>query len=295
MAAEIKSDQRITRLAPLADVLAYIDSHVKPVAPNRRDIALARGLTLSEDVLIAHPLPAHAIALRDGYTVESESTRDASSYAPVVLPAPVFLNAGEMLPSGADAILPQEAITIRGATAEILSSATPGDGILPKGADADPGTPLLRSGKLLRNCDIALLQAADVSAVSVRAPSIAVLRAGRGDDKILDAALAWMTDAVAGAGGHPISGADTDLETALREKKADATIVIGGTGTGRRDNAITTLARIGKVAFHGIAIAPGDTAAFGVVDDKPVLLIPGRLDAALACWLLIGEGLSTLR
>ncbi|MGA8357825.1 MAG: molybdopterin-binding protein, partial [Xanthobacteraceae bacterium] len=40
-----------------------------------------------------------------------------------------------------------------------------------------------------------------------------------------------------------------------------------------------------------IAVAPGETAAFGFAGERPVLLMPGRIDAALALWLLIGRRL----
>jgi molybdopterin biosynthesis enzyme len=52
---------------------------------------------------------------------------------------------------------------------------------------------------------------------------------------------------------------------------------------------VRTLARVGRVAFHGIAIAPGETTALGFVDSRPVLLLPGRMDAALAGWLTVGR------
>ena len=54
---------------------------------------------------------------------------------------------------------------------------------------------------------------------------------------------------------------------------------------------MATLARLGRVEAHGIALAPGTTAAFGMVGVRPVLLLPGRLDGALAVWLLLGEPL----
>lgn len=50
-----------------------------------------------------------------------------------------------------------------------------------------------------------------------------------------------------------------------------------------------TLAKFGRVETHGIAISPGETAALGFVGERSVLLIPGRLDSALAIWLLIGR------
>jgi molybdopterin molybdotransferase len=40
---------------------------------------------------------------------------------------------------------------------------------------------------------------------------------------------------------------------------------------------------------HGLALAPGETAALGFAGARPVLLLPGRLDAALAVWLVVGR------
>jgi molybdopterin biosynthesis enzyme len=60
---------------------------------------------------------------------------------------------------------------------------------------------------------------------------------------------------------------------------------------GRSDRSVIALARAGKVISHGIALAPGETAALGSVDGRPVLLMPGRIDAVFACWLTIGRAL----
>jgi molybdopterin biosynthesis enzyme len=38
-----------------------------------------------------------------------------------------------------------------------------------------------------------------------------------------------------------------------------------------------------------MALTPGETAALGFSGPKPVLLLPGRLDAALAVWLVVGR------
>jgi molybdopterin biosynthesis enzyme len=66
-------------------------------------------------------------------------------------------------------------------------------------------------------------------------------------------------------------------------------MLIGGSGSGRRDDSVRDLARVGSVAFHGVALAPGGTAAFGICAQRPVLIVPGRLDAALAVWLTLGR------
>jgi molybdopterin biosynthesis enzyme len=102
--------------------------------------------------------------------------------------------------------------------------------------------------------------------------------------------------AIVAAGGRVLRDdvggtGDTRLEDALSDGAADAIIAIGGTGSGHNDTCVVTLAQAGRVEVHGIALAPGETAAFGFVGSRPVLLLPGRLDAALAVWLLIGRRL----
>ena len=62
-------------------------------------------------------------------------------------------------------------------------------------------------------------------------------------------------------------------------------------GSGRNDSSVQTLSREGRLAVHGMAISPGETAAFGFVGARPVLLLPGRLDAALSVWLVVGRRL----
>jgi molybdopterin biosynthesis enzyme len=93
--------------------------------------------------------------------------------------------------------------------------------------------------------------------------------------------------------GASLSDPSNALEEALSDRQSDAAIVVGGTGSGRRDGAVQEVMRRGRIEAHGIAIGPGDTAAFGFVDERPVLLAPGRLDAALAVWLFIGRPLAS--
>jgi molybdopterin biosynthesis enzyme len=83
----------------------------------------------------------------------------------------------------------------------------------------------------------------------------------------------------------------TGVDPALGTDEADAIVVVGGTGTGRNDRSAASLARAGRLPVHGIALAPGETAGFGFAAHRPVLLLPGRLDAALSVWLMLGRPL----
>jgi len=81
------------------------------------------------------------------------------------------------------------------------------------------------------------------------------------------------------------------LERALADEQTDIVIAVGGTGAGRNDTSVATLRRLGEVAIHGFGIAPGETAALGSAKGHPVLMLPGRLDGALAAFLVVGEAL----
>jgi molybdopterin biosynthesis enzyme len=135
------------------------------------------------------------------------------------------------------------------------------------------------------------MAAAGIAEVTIRLPRIALAYAGAAKTPWLDAIHTTLARCAAAAGCVVREPAGT-LAKALSDGQCDAVIGIGGTGSGRRDDAVQELAQRGRVEAHGIAIAPGDTTAFGFVGERPVLLVPGRLDAALAVWLLLGRQLA---
>jgi molybdopterin molybdotransferase len=280
--------QRITRLTPLSAILALIESRVGAVEPQKSAIHGARDFTLAEDV-VASEQPPRPIALRDGFPVDAAAFADAGPYAPVPLPLTACrIDVGEPLPSDTDAVLPLDAVTLRGHRAEALAAVTAGEGVLPKGGDATARTPLRRAGRSVRAIDIAVMAAAEIKDVTIRAPRIHIVYGGEARSPAIGVALTTLMRVVGEAGGV-VTGRSITLEPALGDEEISAVIAVGGTGSGRRDAAVHTLARLGRVEAHGIAVSPGETAAFGFAGKRPVLLIPGRLDAALTIWLLIGR------
>jgi molybdopterin biosynthesis enzyme len=285
--AEVSEIQRIAKLTPLADVLASFDLSVGPVEPRSEAVAQAVGLTLAVDAVIPEGHPKQALALRDGYAVSSDATNDASAFAPAPLwPAAQRVEVGDPLPLSANAVAPLDAVQVRGEHAEALSPVAPGDGVLAAGVDAPPGHKLLLSGARLRRIDSALLAAAGVSRVIVRQPRVQVVRASPGT--VVDATATLIANAINAESALALTSA-TSLETALKDSTANSVVVIGGTGSGLRDQSVRALAQLGSVAFHGIGIMPGETTALGFVGPRPVLILPGRMDGALAGWLTVGR------
>jgi len=162
---------------------------------------------------------------------------------------------------------------------------------LPAAADGAPGATFLPAGRRVGGVEIALLTAAGVAAVSVREPRLRLVRAGPAGAAVIDAAVRYLADAVASQGGVAVIAAREDLDQALAASDIDAIIVVGGTGSGRRDFTVRTMASVGAVLVHGVALLPAETTALGTVGARPVLAVPGRLDAALVAWHLLGRAM----
>ncbi len=291
MVAYPEAGQRIKRRTPLADALSAIDALVRPVEAREADLGAALGRVLAADAVSPSAQPPVALALRDGWAVKSEETTDAGSYAPALLSTvPARVETGQPLPHGTDAVAPDETVVCRGKTAEALAPVAPGEGVLPPGADMEAGKRPRRAGERLRMIDRAVLAAAGISRVTIREPRIRLVRAG----KVIATGYDWLADAITSEGGAVIVD-DTDapaadhLEAALHHEGSDAVLVLGGTGSGSSDMSVLTLAKVGRVEFHGVGLTPGETVAFGFAGARPVLLLPGRMDATLAAWLVIGR------
>jgi molybdopterin biosynthesis enzyme len=293
--------QRIVRLTPVEQVFARLDALVQPVLPQTIATAGALGRVLAKDVTVSAPIPAHPRSLRDGWAVRSELVVDAGPYAPVLLdPAPPWVAAGEPLLDAADAVLPPEGVEIHAGAAQAVASIAPGEGVLPAGGDARPGEALRRAGQPLRGVDLAVLATLGVSAVVVRLPRLRLAPGSALFDRADDTRIPLLRRVIEADGGlvdaHPAS-LDQDLDPrdrladALRGDGADAVIVVGGVGMGRCEFGLETLARVGNVALHGIGLKPGANAALGSVGNRPVLLLPGEPDAALAVYLVVGRRL----
>jgi molybdopterin molybdotransferase len=286
MASE--TTQTIARLTPLTDVLAMVDQGVKPVTPRTLDVNEAAGRTLANDAS-APSRPSAAIALQDGWAVSADETLGAGSYAPgVLLRAPPRIEAGQPMPAGTDSVAPLDAVKVSGGRAEALVTVNPGDGVLPAGGDSDPAIPLHRAGERLRMIDLAVFAAAGLARITVREPRIRVMPL-RGNGIVSAAARLLAGDIERRGGVARLDEGGRGLAVALAADNADAIVAIGGTGNGRNDTSVQTLEREGRLAVHGMALTPGETAALGFVGPRPVLLLPGRLDAALSVWLTVGR------
>jgi molybdopterin molybdotransferase len=292
MIAPSDPPQPLTGLVPLRDVLAGVDALASPVEPRELELTAAAGRVLAADLRVAGCRPAQMTALRDGWAIRSDIVADAGPYAPQPLrPAPTWVEVGDPLPPDTDAILPADAVVFTNAVAHAISPALLDAAVLPAGADAQPQLPLRRRGERLREIDITILRLADLVRCWVCEPRVRIVATHGGVSSVAALIARMVEQSGARSELAPEPASDSELAGLLVKDDVHASILVGGTGSGRRDQSVEVLTRVGHLNIRGFGLLPGETAAIGSVGSRPVLLLPGRLDAAFAVFVVVGRRL----
>lgn len=231
----------------------------------------------------------------------------ACGHAPELTIAPGTATAiatGGVIPRGADAVMMiehTELIDEGGVPRiELRRTAAAGQFVSYAGSDIARGETLLRRGARIGSREIGMLAASGLASVDVvRKPRVAVLSTG---DELVppgeplkaagvyDSNGAIIAAAVAEAGGEPLPfGAFPDnqrtLEKAVRGALAECDIVVlsGGTSKGAGDLSHAIVSRLGKpgILVHGVALKPGKPLCLGVVEKKPIVVLPGFPTSAI--------------
>lgn len=276
-------------LLPLRDALPLLCGDVAPVAPCRVALAAAQGRISAEAIAAPRALPDRLSALRDGFAVEAASIGGASPYAPVTLaPPPPWIEAGESLPAGTDAVLLPEGFEGGAVVADVAVR----EGARAPGEEIGAGEILVAAGSRIGSLQGLGLAAAGLDSVSVRLPRLRILSTRTPALEPLASLIAHRVEDHGGRAEIAATGGDPDvIAEALRDGASDAVLVLGGSGFGRTDHSAEALGRAGALRAHGIALRPGETAAIGAVRGRPVLVLPGRPEAALAVFLALGRPL----
>lgn len=226
----------------------------------------------------------------------------------------VLVHTGGMIPPTADAVVQIELTQVIGAAAgthpfeiEVFKAVAPGENVLQVGEDVQVGSQVLPQGHLLRPQDLGGLLALGITAVAVaNRPRVAILATGdevvppdseTGPGQIRDINSYTVAGQVIRAGGIPQRGgiiADDfrALETAARKAldSADMLVMSAGSSVSVRDKTVEVIERLGEpgVLFHGVATRPGKPTIAGVVDNKPVLGLPGNPVSAMVQFDMFG-------
>ena len=210
---------------------------------------------------------------------------------------------GGVIPRGADAVVMVEWTELLADTPpqiELRRAVAPGQFVSYAGSDIARGETLLRRGARIGSREIGMLAASGLAHVDVvRRPKVAVLSTGDelvepgkplAPASVYDSNGAIIAAAVTEAGGDAIAmGAFPDdpvkLEKAVRDALASSDMVVlsGGTSKGAGDLSHAIVSRLGRpgILVHGVALKPGKPLCLAVVDNKPVVVLPGFPTSAI--------------
>ncbi len=308
-------------LASASESLRSLIERCGPV--NRAEIvhlAEARGRVLSEDVTSPANLPGFNRAAMDGYAVRAADTRGATPLAPVYLEIAetagegrcVPVRTGMPAPPGSDAVLMLEDALLRGREVEATAEVHPYRNLARVGEDVALGETIFQEGHRLRPPDIALLASLGLTNAKVwERPKVAIIPTGGelvplfsdaklkpGQAREANGIICEMYAEIWGGSPRltPIVEDDADLikEAIARSLDADLILISGGTSIGEEDYAPPILTEMGELLVHGVRITPGKPTALGIIDNKPVICLPGYPVAALSALYIFARPLITM-
>ena len=274
-------------LTPLDVALAAILRGLEAVAPIDLPLPQALGC-IAADMAPLAAYPPCDIAVADGWALQASDIIGASSYSPLPLSAPpVWVEAGQTMPTGCDCVLDPDAVDTSGPTRDVLAEGVPGQGVRRAGHDIVAGTSIAAAGWPVTIAALMLARSAGIDSLRVRRPRLRLVTVPGNDE-----AAQMIADhaRVAGADVTAVTADARDaasIARALDTTACDLVLTIGGTGVGNHDRAVTALAERGEVLAHGIALQPGRTAGLGSVGAVPVIALPGAVDQALAVRLAL--------
>jgi len=297
--------KRYLKKTPLPEArrifLERVDSTRLETEPLPVDQALNRITAEATFAKISSP-HYHGSAM-DGICVRAEDTFGATEFSPKKLKlitgeSPIagvfaFVDTGNALPSWANAVVMIEKVhQIDDITVEIFEATAPWQNVRLVGEDVVATELLLPRSHRLRPYDLGALLAAGHTSVVVKAkPRVAILPTGDelikpGDEvspgRIVEFNSTMLSALISEAGGTATilpSASDNPakLKEALREalKNHHLVAIIAGSSAGEHDFTAQIIEEEGELLVHGIDVMPGKPAVLGVVQNKPVVGVPG--------------------
>jgi molybdopterin molybdotransferase len=205
---------------------------------------------------------------------------------------------GAPLPEGADAVLPVELVQIDGQRIHAQGDVPPGKHVSRIGEDIGSGDKALSKGRVLRPQDLGVLSSIGVGQVPVvRRPRVRIVVTGnellpagsppRGC-RIADSNGPMLSALVARDGGAAFFPGivPDDPQTILEAMRsaADVVLVSGGSSVGQEDHAPSLMIEHGELPIHGIAMRPSSPTGMGLLDGRPVFLLPGNPVSCLCAY-----------
>lgn len=240
--------------------------------------------------------PGYNAAAMDGIAVISKNTDQATENNPLSLELNkdyIYVNTGNQIVDPYDAVIMiEDVIEKEDGSIQILQSAYPWQHIRQIGEDIVATEMIIPSKHKIKPMDIGALISGGTENIKVyRKPKVGIIPTGSEivetvgeveDGKIIDSNSRVFEAMVKEYGGtpHRYSPQIDDYEI-LRAailkgvEENDLLLISAGSSAGTKDFTVKLIRELGEVIIHGIAIKPGKPTILGIINNKPVIGIPG--------------------
>ncbi len=246
--------------------------------------------------------PSFHSAAMDGLAVRAEDTFSATDETPLTLNIDageaVMINTGYPLPPDTNAVIMIENVLLSDDSRRgvIRAPVYPWQHVRKVGEDIVATELLFPTGHQIRPADVAALITGGCATVTVlKKPHLVIIPTGNELVALEDyesdvpsgktiesnsAVLAGMAEE-AGAQVQVTSIVKDDFDTIKKhlanviDSDADIVVINAGSSAGSADYTMQIIEELGEVLVHGVAIMPGKPTILGVINNKPVVGIPG--------------------
>ena len=291
-------------LIPFEDALSLLldefSKRVKyPLAGEEVPVEECIGRITAEPVFAKMSSPYFHSAAMDGYAVRAEDTFDASELKPKRLKLgkqAVWIETGDPLPSGFNAVIPLEEATKFEDEIEIYRSYSPYHHVRHVGEDIVATEMIIPENYLIGPVEASAILASGITKVKVRKkPIIGIIPTGSelvSSKELENTKLSppqlieynslmlrgFIKEDFSEPKVYPIT---PDNENVLSEvlkqalTECDVVLINAGSGYGEEDFTYKVIKDLGEVVINGVAIKPGKPFIAGFCESVPVLGIPG--------------------
>lgn len=305
----------------LGEALRLTLAHIRPLPPEYVSLVDSIDRFAASDLFALVDSPSADTSRKDGYAVVSGNVAGATPNHPIHLRllgimaagseqdipmregSAVRILTGARIPGGSNAVVSDEFVK-KDVDGILVENASDPRNILRRGTDVLAGTCVLKKGQQISPITAGLLAMSGHCSVPVfQNPVVGIL--GTGDEILapgepLSDGKLYSSNIITLAGWCrryrmkatlAIVRDDPDaMQSTLQETSAqtDAILTSGGAWTGDRDLVAHALGELGWVkVFHRIRIGPGKAVGFGLLNAKPVFVLPGGPPSNIMAFLQV--------
>ncbi|MDG6931106.1 MAG: molybdopterin molybdotransferase MoeA [Nitrososphaerota archaeon] len=274
----------------------------------------AINLKLASDIVCDSDVPPLPVSMVDGFAFDAESAR--LKVVGKVGPGGVYSGkiegdqaievlTGAFLPAGIKYVAPKEHVKRNGDTIELSEMPATGENIMPAGFDCKSNEIIAKGGENLSPGIAYFLNYLKVATVAVKPQARAGIFSVGNEltdnssdrQKVSSSNPIFLTHVLENMGvyARDLGILNDDVEEISENVKRQASsydllITSGGSSVGERDLMKEALLASGaEQVFHGLKLKPGRTGGLYVLNEKPIIVTSGNIQASTIETAVIGE------